>query len=149
MINNIQKWFAKVRPNRTTEDLNAQFGCHIEEFLEMLDSVVFVDAVTSAKASELEPIKALKRMADALKEGRCAVVVEDREALLDAICDQIVTATGVGHCANLDVAGATVEVDASNWSKFDPVTGDPLRAPGGKIIKGPMYVAPDLKPYVL
>ena len=148
MISNIQKWFAKVRPERTVQDLNAQFGCHIEEFLEMLDTVALVDEKQSALAKDLDSVKALHRLADALKDGRCGVIVRDRAGLLDSICDQIVTGTGVGHCVGLDVAGAVTEVDASNWSKFDPFTGEPIRAPGGKILKGPNYVAPDLAHYL-
>ena len=41
-----------------------------------------------------------------------------RIAVLDAICDQIVTAVGVAYMMGMDIEGALAEVNRSNWSKF-------------------------------
>ena len=66
---------------------------------------------------------------------------------LDSLCDQIVTAVGVGTFFGMDVPGAQIEVNASNWSKF--VDGQPIRDPDTqKILKGAGYFKPDLWKYI-
>jgi hypothetical protein len=70
-------------------------------------------------------------------------VIADRRELLDSLADQIVTAVGVGHCANMNVPEAVLRVNKSNWSKYDQ-DGQPIFKPNGKIDKGPNYVEPDL-----
>lgn len=42
----------------------------------------------------------------------------DKKALLDALCDQIVTALGVGYMMGFDMEGALAEVNRSNYTKF-------------------------------
>jgi len=63
--------------------------------------------------------------------------------LLDALCDQIVTATGVGHMMNMKLPLALEEVNASNYSKF--VNGEPIFNENKKIMKGPSYFKPSLE----
>ena len=87
---------------------------------------------------------AIGAFADALKTGIASVIVSDRTACLDAICDQVVTATGVGAYADLNVELGLSRVVASNWSKFDR-EGNPIFLPNGKIAKGPDYIPPDLR----
>jgi predicted HAD superfamily Cof-like phosphohydrolase len=70
----------------------------------------------------------------------------DRKALLDSLCDQIVTAVGVAHMFGMDISGALSEVNRSNWSKF--VEGKPVFNEHGKIAKGPNYTPPDLARFV-
>lgn len=66
--------------------------------------------------------------------------------LLDALCDQIVTAIGVGYMAGFDMAGALQEVIRSNASKFE--NGKPLFDENGKIRKGKDYTPPELAQFV-
>lgn len=66
--------------------------------------------------------------------------------LLDALCDQIVTAIGVGYMAGFDMAGALREVIRSNASKFE--NGKPLFDENGKIRKGKDYTPPELAQFV-
>ena len=33
-----QLWHARAKPEPTEDDVNVQLGCHIEEFVEMLDT---------------------------------------------------------------------------------------------------------------
>jgi predicted HAD superfamily Cof-like phosphohydrolase len=66
----------------------------------------------------------------------------DRQELLDALCDQIVTAVGVAHMFGMDIESALNEVNASNWSKF--VDGNPVFNEHGKIAKGPGYFEPKI-----
>jgi len=80
-----------------------------------------------------------------LKHGAIKFQVNpsDRNEFLDSLADQIVTATGVGHCAKMNIVEAVRRVNSSNWSKYD-TDGKPIFNEHGKITKGPDYKAPDL-----
>jgi hypothetical protein len=136
MLDVIELWHKRARPNPTADNLAVQMGCHAEEFLEMLEALVPTLEVRAA-------MKAVADIADLWKSGAHYVQIRDREALLDSLADQIVTAVGVGHCANMNVHEATMRVNKSNWSKYTP-DGQPIFTEKGKIAKGPGYVAPDL-----
>lgn len=131
-LETIELWHQRARPEPTAENLNVQLGCHLEEIVEMFDALKFKHFDWSAMQHSL------KLLADALKNGSEKAEVVDRREMLDALADQIVTAVGVGHCADMDVPMACVRVDASNWSKYDN-HGQPLFKPNGKIDKGPDY----------
>jgi hypothetical protein len=79
-----------------------------------------------------------------LKKGVKTVSSVNREALLDSLADQIVTAVGVGVCAKMDMNAAVTEVNESNWSKFN-YKGYPEFDEHGKIKKGERYRKPALK----
>jgi len=87
----------------------------------------------------------IKALSDGLKAGEMHATINpgEREAFLDALADQIVTAVGVGHCAGMQTAEAVARVNTSNWSKT--VDGEFLRDAQGKITKPAAYVKPDLK----
>ena len=70
----------------------------------------------------------------------------EKQELLDALCDQIVTAVGVAHMLGMDIEGALNEVNNSNWSKFED--GEPVFNEQGKIAKGRDYFAPDLTRFI-
>ena len=67
--------------------------------------------------------------------------------ILDSLCDQIVTAIGVGYMMGFDMVGALQEVNLSNWSKFDE-NGNPIFNENGKIVKGENYFKPDLAKFL-
>jgi predicted HAD superfamily Cof-like phosphohydrolase len=69
-----------------------------------------------------------------------------RVELLDALCDQIVTAVGVAYMMGMDIEGALAEVNRSNWSKFEG--GVPVFNEQGKIAKGVEYTPPELSDYI-
>lgn len=142
MIENIVRWFSRADPQPTAAKLNTQVGCHLEEVGEFLQSLHGTD--TRSHTALLDLHAAVSAYADALKSGIASVVVADRTACLDAICDQIVTATGIGTYANLNVELGLSRVVASNWSKFDR-EGNPIFKSNGKIAKGPDYLPPDLR----
>ena len=142
MIDNIVRWFDKADPSPTRAKLNCQIGVHLEECAEFLQSLHGTD--TRSHNALLDVHDAISALADALKSGIASVVVSDRTACLDAICDQIVTATGVGTYAGLNVELGLSRVVASNWSKFDR-SGNPIFKANGKIAKGPDYAPPDLR----
>lgn len=96
-----------------------------------------------------EAQSALGKLSLLMKTNHTAVFPEDanRLALLDALADQIVTATGVGTFLGMNVPGALAEVNRSNYSKFDE-DGNPIFNENMKVMKGPHYTKPDLKPYI-
>lgn len=130
-------WHKRARPDPTAENFNVQLGCHIEEFVEMLDAL-------SVSYHFLSRVRVdLFEMATRLKHGTAHASITNRKEFLDSLADQIVTAVGVGHCAGMDVPAALTRVNESNWSKFDD-EGQPIFNAAGKIVKGPNYKEPDL-----
>lgn len=138
MIEIIKTWFSKAVPNPTVKNKAVQLGVHFEEVAEM---------VASMGGGPLQ---------DELQQG--AYILKtispddvnfdliDRKELLDALCDQIVTAIGVAHMFNLDIVNGLAEVNRSNWSKF--IDGEPVFDENGKIKKGEKYSPPDLTKFV-
>lgn len=143
-ISTIALWHRRTRPNRTYQDFNAQLGCHFEEICEMLETLRGKDADTDDALTQAFNI--LDNLAGLLKTGASEVHIATgaRKEFLDSLCDQVVTAIGVGHCAGFNMPEAIGRVDSSNWSKFD-ADGQPIRDPGGKIKKGPNYEPPNLE----
>ena len=141
-IEAIDLWHKRARPNPTDADFNVQLGCHLEEVAEMLDSMEFGrDGETYE--SYATTLGVISDIATALKRGWTVARIKDRKEFLDSLADQIVTAVGVGHCANMDVPTALERVSTSNWSKT--VDGEFIRDANGKIAKPATYVAPDLE----
>ena len=141
-VDSIEMWHKRARPNPTDKDFSVQLGCHFEEIVEMLDALSSASFIC---ADDLHAAAlALDGLAINLKSGTYEVDIHDRKELLDSLADQIVTATGVGHCAGMRTSDACVAVNSSNWSKFD-VNGYPLFDANGKVMKGPNYHKPDLE----
>jgi hypothetical protein len=134
----IKLWHERARPNPTEANFNVQLGCHFEEICEMLAvlNVTSNDTLVRARA-------ALGWLADGLKKGHVQATITDRKEFLDAAADQVVTAIGTAHCANMQVVEAIRRVNTSNWSKYN-VDGQPVFDENGKIKKGPTYAPPDL-----
>ena len=143
-IDLINLWHERARPRPTERDLDVQVGCHFEEVAEMLETLTSV--YRDGDVLLMNAHEAVKALADALKAGhmKLTVLMADREDLLDSLADQIVTATGVGHCAGMGVTEAVRRVNTSNWTKYDS-DGQPIRDKNGKIAKGPKYAPPNLE----
>ena len=84
----------------------------------------------------------LIKMSEKLHESKRFDDVE----LLDAICDQIVTAVGVGYMMGFDVESALKEVIRSNNSKM--VDGKFVFDENAKIAKPDSFSEPNLKPFL-
>ena len=142
MINEIKKWFELAKPNPTIEDACVQIGCHYEEVGEMAavtgDPNLLFELNQSAKEFKSKNDVCIVDI-ECLKEG-------DKIELLDALCDQIVTAVGVAHMLGMDIEGALKEVNRSNFSKFE--NGLPVFNGQGKIAKGKDYTPPSLERFV-
>ena len=136
-ISYIKCWFELAVPTPTDKNRAVQIGVHFEEVAEM------AEALNDNDLAEI-----LKSVATDYKEGGTLEDLFgpdhkiDRKGLLDALCDQIVTAVGVAHMFGMNIEGAMDEVNRSNFSKF--VDGKPVFNEHGKIIKGPNYTPPDL-----
>lgn len=141
------EWFERAVPVPSPKNLQTQMGVHFEEVAEMLDTLVAHNANAAFMLREAR--LTLKDLAQYLKASDPDVVTirpESEQDMLDALCDQIVTATGVAHMKSYNLLGAMDEVNASNWSKF--VDGQPIFDANMKIQKGPGYFKADLAPFV-
>lgn len=133
-LNQIKKWFQDAVPTPTEKSLKVQMGVHFEEVHEMLEAIGEKD-------------KYLFNLSEFLKKGKLSLRPTDDLALLDSLCDQIVTAIGVAHMKGYDITGALQEVAASNDSKRSD-DGSFLFDENGKIKKGPNYFKPNLTPFL-
>ena len=138
-LNRTKQWFEQAIPDPTIEQATIQIGCHMEEFNEMMESIGY-----SCVTEDIE------KVADSFKGSYSDQVgcVEscDKNALLDSLVDQIVTAVGVGHMLDMDVLGALEEVNRSNFSKFED--GNAVFNEQGKISKGKHYTPPNLEKFI-
>lgn len=144
-IDSIEMWHRRARPDPNAKDFNVQLGCHFEEVVEMLESLhIEHDRKVLPSGSELTLLTLLNELAVSLKSGRTTAIITNRKEFLDSLCDQVVTAVGVGHCAGMKTSDAVTAVNSSNWSKYD-VNGKPIFDANGKIAKGPNYHKPNLQ----
>nr|DAS53890.1 MAG TPA: NTP-PPase-like protein [Caudoviricetes sp.] len=141
-IGQILDWFKAAVPNPTDETLCAQVGCHYEEISEMAGVLMDDDAEYETGYCA----KAYKEVGSWEKDFLSGLGKDKKINLLDALCDQIITAIGVGYMAGFDMAGALQEVIRSNASKFE--NGKPLFDENGKIRKGKDYTPPELARFV-
>ena len=138
-IESLNLWHKRARPTPTEESFNVQLGCHLEEVVEMLGTLWIKPNHDEAYNAKVW----LSMVADNLKSGRYEAIINDRKELLDSLADQVVTAAGVAHCANMNIVAACEEVNKSNWSKFDS-NGMPVFDSNGKVDKPPSYKPPNL-----
>lgn len=141
MIHSIKEWFKAAKPNPSTADACVQIGCHYEEVSEM-SAVLYDDVRFALAATALLYKKNRSRYIGVLEE----LSADARVELLDALCDQVVTAVGVAYMMGMDIEGALAEVNRSNWSKFEG--GVPVFNEQGKIAKGVEYTPPELSDYI-
>jgi predicted HAD superfamily Cof-like phosphohydrolase len=142
-LDTTQLWHARAKPWPIEEDFNAQLGCHIEEFVEMLDTLAVLGHNTNSGFDLLHAVDALDHLSAGLKSGETKMHITNRKEFLDSLADQVVTAVGAGYRAGMDVPQAVDRVNTSNWSKFDE-HGQPIFDENGKIAKGPNYKPVDL-----
>lgn len=140
-VKSILEWFIRAKPEPTIQNIIQQTAYHFEEVAEMCEALgnqKTADALIEYKEKLLS-----------LTAAECELLWKraDKTALLDALCDQVVTASGVAQYAGMDFDGALTEVNDSNWSKFDD-KGNPIINENGKIMKGPNYFKPELEHFV-
>lgn len=139
----ILEWFKLAVPEPTDANKCIQIGCHYEEAHEMAEALG-----EQWIANELYDNALHWKNAD--NDGEDVDFLANsgvnKNGLLDALCDQIVTAIGVAHMYGFDIVGALQEVNRSNFSKF--VDGKPVFNEQGKIKKGPDYTPPVLDKFL-
>lgn len=140
-IDLIRMWHERARPQPTDENFNVQLGCHLEEVLEMLDSLGGQDEISDYALERLRV--RMRLLSEGLKQRTVTLRITDRHEFLDSVADQVVTGIGTAHCARMDAVEALRRVNQSNWSKF--VDGYPQFDANGKITKPDGYEPPDLK----
>jgi predicted HAD superfamily Cof-like phosphohydrolase len=137
-------WFSKAVPNPTQANKRVQIAVHIEEFAEMFRGIAADDETGARLLYELK--ESAEKTSEYLKSNaHVNIRADDPVELLDSLCDQQVTANGVGWMFGYDMIGSLAEVSDSNNSKF--VDGMPIFNDQGKIGKGPDYFEPDLKKF--
>jgi len=137
-ITRTESWFKAAKPEPNVNDLMTQVGCHLEEVCEMLDAT-----------GDLGEQQELQRLADWYKNESFGGDIPNRRGnidILDSLCDQIVTAVGVGYMMGFDMQGALNEVIRSNDSKM--VNGRFIFDENSKIAKPDSYSKPDLTPFL-
>lgn len=145
----IKQWFATAIPVPTDANRCVQLGVHFEEVAEMVESFggeTDLQSELESMAAEMKAAPATlgeEAFAQSWAAGAASI---DRKALLDSLCDQIVTAIGVAHMFDFNIEDALAEVNRSNWSKF--VDGKPVFDTNGKIAKPASYSPPDLSRYL-
>ncbi len=146
-VSEIKTWFQKAVPAPSDKNRAVQLGCHFEEVGEMLRAMGLDGPGYSNLATLASALKDCGKDTEALQflTGDVFPGIYKTE-LLDALCDQIVTAIGVAHMFGMNIEGALTEVNRSNWSKF--VNEAPVFDENGKIAKGPDYTPPDLTEFL-
>ena len=142
MIYSIKKWFEVAKPEPTVKDASVQIGCHYEEVAEMANALL--DYKIKERAENAA--NTYKDADDYFTDFLEYLTESQRIYILDALCDQIVTAVGVAYMMGMDIEGALAEVNRSNWSKFEG--GVPVFNEQGKIAKGAEYTPPELSDYI-
>ena len=123
-----------------------QLGVHFEEVDEMIGTLHGIDIRTSELLGNAH--LALSHLGHYLKDNEPGLIrIADRVEFLDAICDQLVTATVGAVLYGMDPVAGLAEVNRSNYSKL--IGGRMEKAPvTQKWVKGPNYSPPDLTPFV-
>lgn len=133
-----KRWFDIAVPAPTDKNRAVQLGCHYEEISEMFEAMGDED--------ERARMHALAEFYKKHHPGFGRGAITNHKGMLDAICDQIVTAVGVAHMMGYDVLGALAEVNRSNYSKF--VNGEPMFNEHGKIAKPDTFSEADVTPFL-
>ncbi|WLG12820.1 nucleoside triphosphate pyrophosphohydrolase family protein [Psychrobacter cibarius] len=140
-ITDITDWFKRAKPEPTDKDRLTQIGCHYEEVSEMMVACHGDEHLASKTVDNCA-----RGYKNFLEEIAFSAQPHDHIELLDALCDQIVTATGVAYMMGFDIEGALKEVIRSNNSKM--VKGKFEFDANGKIMKPDSYSKPDLTPFI-
>ena len=82
-----------------------------------------------------------------LKELEQAMKTQDLKEVADALTDILYVTYGAGYAYGIDLDKCFKEVQRANMSKLGE-DGKPIYNEKGKVMKGPNYSEPNLKPFV-
>ena len=149
----IVEWFRTCKPEPTKKDVVVQMGVHFEEVAEMTEALSEMEELDLDTVRHLVTAnEAMSKLAQHFKNNAKDIHLDSmdtdvQEMLLDSMMDQAVTGIGICTFMNQDYIGALLEVNRSNYSKFDE-TGKPIFLDNGKIGKSANYSKPNLKPFL-
>ena len=86
----------------------------------------------------------LNLIKEEFNELKDAIEKKDLVEVADALTDILYVTYGTGHAFGIDLDKCFDEVQKSNMSKLDEL-GNPIYDRDGKVMKGPLYVKPNLK----
>lgn len=147
-IKQISQWFETAVPEPTDRNILTQLGVHFEEVFEMAQTLKDAGMTKEARDQLTFVGDVLHFVQRQIKGGVITIDFEkiDRTALLNSLCDQIVTAVGVAHIFGMDIQGALKEVANSNDSKFGK-NSQPIFNNQSKFMKGPNHKSRNLEGY--
>jgi len=82
-----------------------------------------------------------------LNELKEAMDTKNLKEIADALTDILYVAYGAGYAYGIDLDKCFKEVQRANMSKLGK-DGKPIYNEKGKVMKGPNYLEPNLKPFV-
>lgn len=146
IIQQTTRWFELAHGDAKGSKRTVQLGVHFEEVAEMLAAIESKDGTASCLIEDAQ--MAMNSLAEYLKAHSKTVHVypKNDNLLLDSLCDQAVTLTGVAYDYGYKFPQALREVNRSNFSKF--VDGLPVFNESGKVMKGAGYTPPNLDAYI-
>lgn len=143
-LNGITSWFKTAKPNPTSSNVVQQLHYHFEEVAELVKAIDPELKLLGNLHHELEATKFLVNYDEA--QANELLKQSNTVEVFDALCDQIVTSTGLGYMLGLPMEQGINEVNQSNHSKFE--NGQALINDEGKIIKGKYYRKPNLEQFL-
>ena len=118
--------------------------------IPMVDVKRWLEAVGQTTDTDNEAQRNLyaKLIGEEFQEFMTAFIDNDDVEQLDACADMIWVIIGYALSRGWDIEGAWNEVTRSNFSKFDPETGLPIKNPDtGKIMKPATFSEPQLEQF--
>lgn len=144
-VQDCMNFFMKGFPQSGPKNFRTQMGIVFEEFAETLETLSSQNQGDQMLFTYLG--QAIKQAGEHFKNTDGDIIIKDRVAFLDGLCDVMVTVVGAGRHANMDIVGGFKEVNRSNNSKFGE-NGEPILDKNLKLMKGPFYSKPELKSFV-
>lgn len=124
----------------------------VKEFNKAYDVPTFYTAKSNAEFAD-----AVKEQIDLIREEITELITAHNKRLewgggnhveiLDAICDSIYVLIGLALKMGFNLDAAFREVHRSNMSKLGE-DGKPIKRDDGKVLKGPNFTPPNLKPFI-
>jgi hypothetical protein len=136
MLNEIIEFTDKCGQKPGHKNLALYLGLFFEEVAETLQTLGYEH--TS---------KRLEMISNDFLTNKTAVAGIDFEALLDDLFDSAWTAEASIHML-ADAKGAMDHGSKNNLSKFDPLTGKPIKDKNGKLMKQPDWEPPQFEQFL-
>ena len=119
---------------------NLRVSLVAEEFIELLEAVYAPQSPNTPP-----PIAQIKREVRKLTNQ---VPVLDLKQTADALADLVYVIYGFALEAGIPLSAIFEEVHASNMSKLDPTTNQPIYREDGKVLKGANFREPDIDKFL-